>query len=83
MRLKERVALVSAMASGIGQAIAERFAAEGAAIIGVDVDEKGGISTRDENPLARRPHSIPPRRRRLTSRGSASSGSWSAGVRKN
>ena len=47
MRLKDRVALVSAMASGIGQAIAERFAAEGAAIIGVDVDEKGGISTRD------------------------------------
>ena len=45
MRLKERVALVSAMASGIGQAIAERFAAEGAAIIGVDVDEKGGVST--------------------------------------
>jgi NAD(P)-dependent dehydrogenase (short-subunit alcohol dehydrogenase family) len=47
MRLKDRVALVSAMASGIGQAIAERFAAEGAAIIGVDVDEKGGIGTRD------------------------------------
>ena len=49
MRLKERVALVSAMASGIGQAIAERFAAEGAAIIGVDVDEKGGVSTARES----------------------------------
>ena len=47
MRLKERVALVSAMASGIGQAIAERFAEEGASIIGVDVDEKGGMSTRE------------------------------------
>ncbi len=48
MRLQKRVALVTAMASGIGQAIALRFAAEGAAIIGVDVDEKGGASTREQ-----------------------------------
>jgi NAD(P)-dependent dehydrogenase (short-subunit alcohol dehydrogenase family) len=48
MRLKERVALVSAMASGIGQAIAELFAAEGASIIGVDVDEKGGRATAEK-----------------------------------
>ncbi len=46
MRLKGRVALVSAMASGIGQAIAEVFAAEGASIIGVDLDERGGQATK-------------------------------------
>ena len=46
MRLKGRVALVSAMASGIGQAIAELFATEGASIIGVDVDERGGQATK-------------------------------------
>jgi NAD(P)-dependent dehydrogenase (short-subunit alcohol dehydrogenase family) len=48
MRLKERVAFVSAVASGIGQAIAELFAAEGASIIGVDVDEKGGLATTEK-----------------------------------
>ena len=48
MRLKDRVALVSASASGIGQAIAELFAAEGASIIGVDVDEKGGKATTEK-----------------------------------
>lgn len=44
MRLKDRVAFISATASGIGQAIAELFAAEGASIIGVDVDEAGGAA---------------------------------------
>ena len=47
-RLKDRVALVSAMASGIGEAIAELFAEEGAAIVGVDVDEKGGLATAEK-----------------------------------
>jgi NAD(P)-dependent dehydrogenase (short-subunit alcohol dehydrogenase family) len=42
MRLKNRVALVSGMAMGIGQGIAELFAQEGADIIGIDIDEKSG-----------------------------------------
>jgi NAD(P)-dependent dehydrogenase (short-subunit alcohol dehydrogenase family) len=45
MRLKDRVAFVSGTAGGIGQAIAELFATEGASIIGVDVDETGGVAT--------------------------------------
>lgn len=47
MRLKNRVALVTGMAMGIGAGIAELFAAEGAAVAGLDVNEKGGIATRD------------------------------------
>lgn len=46
MRLKDRVAFVSGMAMGIGEAIAELFAAEGAAIIGADIDETRGKQTR-------------------------------------
>ena len=45
MRLKDRVALVSGAAMGIGEAVAELFAAEGAAIVGVDVNEKLGNAT--------------------------------------
>ena len=43
MRLGNRVALVSGMAMGIGEAIAELFASEGAAIVGVDIDERAGF----------------------------------------
>lgn len=47
MRLKDRVALISGSASGIGQAITELFATEGASTIGIDIDERGGLETRD------------------------------------
>ena len=47
MRLKDRVALVSGMAMGIGEAIAGLFAAEGAAIVGADIDEKSGAASAD------------------------------------
>ena len=39
MRLQERVAIVTGAASGIGKAIANRFAAEGALVIIADKNE--------------------------------------------
>ncbi|HVA00648.1 MAG TPA: SDR family NAD(P)-dependent oxidoreductase [Terriglobia bacterium] len=45
MRLKGRSAMVSGMAMGIGEAIAELFAAEGAIVLGVDINEKEGKAT--------------------------------------
>ncbi len=41
-RLTGRVALISGAASGIGQATAERLAAEGAAVMVTDVNDQGG-----------------------------------------
>src|SRR5215469_12632258 len=40
MRFKDRVALITAVGSGIGRATADIMAAEGAVIIGVDNDER-------------------------------------------
>ncbi len=41
-RFNDRVALVTGTASGIGFAIAARFAAEGAAVVALDSDEEKG-----------------------------------------
>ncbi len=47
MRLKNTVALITGAGSGIGREAAVLFAAEGAAIVAVDIEEKGGRETVD------------------------------------
>ena len=42
MRLKDKVALVTGAASGFGEGIAKRFAAEGAALMIADINDQGG-----------------------------------------
>ena len=43
-RLEDKVALVTAAGQGIGRAIAEKFAAEGAKLIATDLDSNKPVS---------------------------------------
>lgn len=48
MRLKDKVALITGSGSGIGEATAKRLAAEGAAVVVVDLNEEGAIRVAGE-----------------------------------
>jgi len=45
MRLKNKNAIITGSANGIGKAIAELFAKEGANVIVADIEEDAGLST--------------------------------------
>src|SRR5437762_3863121 len=45
MRLTDKITIVTGAAQGIGRAIAERFAVEGAAVLVADIDEAMGEET--------------------------------------
>ncbi|MCC7049257.1 MAG: SDR family oxidoreductase, partial [Alphaproteobacteria bacterium] len=45
MRLKDKVAIVTGAAGGIGKAVAERFVKEGAKVVICDIDDKAGEAT--------------------------------------
>jgi NAD(P)-dependent dehydrogenase (short-subunit alcohol dehydrogenase family) len=48
MRLKDRVAIVTGAASGLGRAIAHRLASEGSTVIVADINDKGARAVVDE-----------------------------------
>ena len=47
MRLQGKVAIVTGSAVGLGRAVAARFAREGAAVVGADINEKEGTAEVD------------------------------------
>src|SRR5262245_16253450 len=47
-RLRDRVAVITGAAGGIGLATARRFAEEGAKVVCADLDEDGGAKAADE-----------------------------------
>ena len=61
MRLQRRVAIVTGAASGIGKAIANRFAAEGALVIIADNSGASVLSASRLEPLAPFPLASPVR----------------------
>ena len=48
MQLEGKVSIITGAGSGIGQASALRFADEGATVVIADIDESGGLRTRDQ-----------------------------------
>ncbi|MBC7814945.1 MAG: SDR family NAD(P)-dependent oxidoreductase, partial [Burkholderiales bacterium] len=48
MRLKDKVALITGAAQGIGRETALLFASEGARVVVVDVNDEGGQETVDK-----------------------------------
>ena len=48
MRLKDKVAVITGAASGIGRQSAMRFAAEGAHIVAVDLNRQAGEETAEQ-----------------------------------
>jgi 3-oxoacyl-[acyl-carrier protein] reductase len=52
MRLENRVAIVTGAASGFGEGIARRFAAEGACVVVADINKTGAAAVADSLPRA-------------------------------
>ena len=48
MRLKDKIAIVTGSGTGIGKAIAVRFAKEGAHVVGAEINEAAGQQTAAE-----------------------------------